>query len=233
MTRPRPHRLAVAAACSAVALVGLSACDTGDGTTLRDPTAPTTQPEPTLPPETTLPGDAEIADPAIIDTAPTTLPASDVDDATPPAGLNVSTPFVDGSTIELRYTCDGSNAAPPISWTGIPEGTQEIAIALVDETDITNGRPFINWVMTGIDPETAGIDENEVPPGAVQALNFFGDVGYTGPCPDPAFSSDFTLSVFAIEQQLEFVDGTPAAQMLDLLEPLALAIAEVPGTATR
>lgn len=209
-------------------MLALGACDAGDGTTLRDPTAPTTQPEPALAPETTPP-----ADPAVVDTIPATLPSSDVDGATPAAGFNASSPWVDGSTVELRYTCDGSNAAPPISWTGIPEGTQELAIALVDETDLTNGRPFINWVMAGIDPAVAGIDENEVPPGAVQGLNFFGDIGYTGPCPDPGWSSDFTLSVFAVEQQLEFADGTPAAQMLDLMESLALAIAEIPGSATR
>lgn len=224
------------AAVAALALGVLTACDTGDGTTLRTPTAPTT-----LPPVESAPLPSEVIEGAADDTASDATQAAPASTEALPGdtsgdvvgGIELFTPWADGGPIDLRYTCDGSNAAPVLSWTGIPAGTAELAISMVDESDLSSGRPFIHWVMSGIDPALDRLAENEVPPGAVQGINFFGDVGYTGPCPDPGTTGTFVLTVFALDQQLEFADETPAAELLDAIGTVAIATSGSTGTVTR
>jgi phosphatidylethanolamine-binding protein (PEBP) family uncharacterized protein len=87
--------------------------------------------------------------------------------------------------------------------------------------------------MTGIDPTSGELAEAEIPPGAVEALNFFGEVGYTGPCPIPGNTSTFKLTVHALGQQLETFEATPAAEVLDLVGAVTIDSAVVSGTVTR
>ena len=228
----------------ALALLPLAACDTGDGTTLRTPTAPTTQP----PPESTPLPSQPIDDPDIegnpeLGTAPIDPlgPEGDAGGVEGRAGgvegqaggFRLFTPWADGGPIDIRYTCDGGNTSPPISWTEIPAGTAEIAVSMVDVSNLSSGRPFVHWVMAGIDPTIERIGEDEIPFGAFQGLNFFGDVGYTGPCPDPGNTGTFVWTVFALGQQLELADGTPAAELLDVIGTVAIGTSTSSGTATR
>lgn len=215
-------------------LLALVACDTGDGTTLRVPTAPTTQPPVDTTPLPTEANDASLDGAPAIETLPAEPPASESSSTVSIVEeLRVFAPWADGGVIDQRYTCDGNNAAPSLSWTGLPAGTAEVAISLVDDSNLSTGRPFIHWVMTGIDPLTDRLGENEIPLGAVQGLNFFGDVGYGGPCPDPGTSGTFVLTVFALGQQLELADGTPAAELLDVIGSVAIDSTSTSGTATR
>lgn len=213
------------------------ACDTGDGTTLRDPTAPTTLPPPDTAPLLTeaIDGSGVVVPPPLDTLAGSSGSGSDVAEPVDadPNILELVTPWTDGGEIELRYSCDGIDAAPAIFWSGVPDGTVELAVAMVNETDVSQGRPFIHWVMAGISPDLGGLAENEVPSGAVQAINYFGDVGYTGPCPDPGFTGNYAVTVFAVSQQLELADETPAAQMLDVIETVTIESASSSGTFVR
>ena len=215
-------------------LATLAACDTGDGTEMQPPSEPTT-----LPPPDTTPLSSVVIDP--------TLPAADpgVDGDTPggsgngtdaPAGVaRVFAPWADGGTIDPRYGCDGSNVSPPLSWSDLPDNTVELAVSLVDESNLSNGQPFVHWVMGGItvDGPSGSLDEGEMPLGAVLALNFFGDVAYTGPCPNPGESNDYRLTVYALPQQLEIADGAPATEFLDAITTLSTTTASVTGTSSR
>ncbi len=208
-----------AAFCVAVGLA-LAACDTGDGKTLRDPigtVAPTTT-------TTTLPDAPNVApgDPALT----ATLPSENVD-------FRLFTPWVDGAEIDSRHTCDGENVAPALSWTAPPAGAVELAIVAVDES-VTNGPIFVHWVLAGIALDTTSLLEGEVPAGAVQALNFFGDIGWGGPCPPPGEDAhDYRFTLYALNQQVELADGTPATDLLDFVELVAIASSDVVGTYRR
>ncbi len=213
----------------------LAACDVGDGTTLRDPVAPTTLPPPDTTPLETVPLDDPAIDgaPAIESLPSPTDPTTVVPEEAVTGGFQVFAPWADGAPIDTRYTCDGSNASPALSWTGVPEGTQEIAISLVDETNLSNGRPFVHWVLGGIDPTLDRIAENEVPFGSTRGLNFFGEVDYTGPCPDPGTMASYSITVFALNQQVELADGTPAAELLDVFGIVSIGSTSSIGTVSR
>ncbi|MEL6891063.1 MAG: YbhB/YbcL family Raf kinase inhibitor-like protein [Actinomycetota bacterium] len=227
----------LAAGFLAVAVL-LAACDVGDGTTLRDPS-------PDAPPATDVaPGTDETsstdgvafdtlasvpvdAGPTTTDPTARTLPA-------PAAGaFSLTAPWATGGVIDQRYGCDGSNAAPPLAWNGVPDGTVELAIALVNESDLSRGRPFAHWVMTGIDPSLPGLAENDRPVGTSVGLNFFGNVGYDGPCPTPGDTHVLRLTLYALNQQLEVADELPAAEMLDAIDAVAFDERSVTGSSTR
>ena len=46
-----------------------------------------------------------------------------------------SSVFVDGETIPQKYSCDGDNVNPPLSISGVPEGTQSLVLVM-DDPDI-------------------------------------------------------------------------------------------------
>jgi Raf kinase inhibitor-like YbhB/YbcL family protein len=76
---------------------------------------------------------------------------------------------------------EGDNVSPPLEWSGIPEGTAELAV-LCEDPDAPGGT-FVHWVLAGIDPSTSRLAEGETPPGAVEGSNDYGGTGYGGPRP--------------------------------------------------
>ena len=211
----------------AVALV-LAACDTGDGKTLRTPTGtttpPSTAPLSSVPIDATLPAeDVEDVDLTI------PLPTDDVD-----GEFQMFGPWIEGAPIGVRYSCEGDNISPALSWASIPAGTTELAVAMIDESAEIDGRPFVHWVVAGIDPADISLLEGDVPLGAVQGVNSFEEIGYGGPCPpqgDPAHT--YRITLYALNQQTELADGTPATDLLDFVEEVAIGSVDLTGTFVR
>ena len=226
----RPRRLA--ALLAAAPLLAVSACATGDGTTLRRP-----QPGQTSPPPTTEPLDGDTL-PSVALT--TIAPGFDGPGVTVPVPVGadestftVYTPWIEGGPIEPIYTCDGLDVSPPVSWIGLPEGTSEIAVVFVDESTVQRDRPFVHWVLAGVQPSVRSLVEGRIPEGAYQGLNFFGNVWYDGPCPPEGELHDYRLTVHALAEPLGLAGGTPAAEMIDTIEQKSLASVDVTGTTAR
>jgi Raf kinase inhibitor-like YbhB/YbcL family protein len=115
-----------------------------------------------------------------------------------------------------------------------PEGTVQLAFAMVDESTIIEGRPFVHWALAGVDPAEISLLEGDVPTGAVQAENAFGTIGWSGPCPpegDPEHSYRFTM--YALNQQVELADGTAADEFLDYIQMVTIASTDVTATYRR
>jgi len=49
-----------------------------------------------------------------------------------------STGFANGGEIPSRYTCGGADLSPGLSWVGVPEGTQSLAL-ITDDPDAPVG----------------------------------------------------------------------------------------------
>lgn len=204
----------------------LAACDTGDGKQLR----------PVDPADTTA---STVALDSIGTSAPTLPSESDQGDAplpSIPAGalFEVMAPWLDGTPIDSRYACDGLDIAPAVSWGTPPPGTVEIAIVMVDESAVSNDMAFVHWVIAGILPSEISLIEGDIPAGAIQAINFFGDVGYSGPCPpiDDA-AHEYKLTVYALNQPLALADTTPATEFLDAIEAVTIGSTDLIGTFQR
>jgi Raf kinase inhibitor-like YbhB/YbcL family protein len=108
-----------------------------------------------------------------------------------------STAFTANQAIPAQYTCDGSDSAPPLTWSAVPGNTRSIAL-LVEDPDAPDGT-FTHWLVTGIPATATSLDTVAgLPSGAVAAKNGKGDTGYTGPCP-PTGRHRYVFHVYALE----------------------------------
>jgi len=140
-------------------------------------------------------------------------------------GTDESSTTSSTAPIDVRYTCKGANVAPALSWTAAPEGTQEIAITMIDQ-DAT----FDHWTLTGIAPDVVSLAENQMPTGAVAALNGTGSAAYTGPCPPAGATHTYRITVHYLNRALLLASGAAAADARTAIDAATLSSAQVTGT---
>ncbi len=114
----------------------------------------------------------------------------------------MSPAFNYGDFIPVKYTCDGEDISPPLTWENAPKGTKSFVI-IVEDPDAPIGT-FIHWIVYDIPATSTGIAENfpkkpEVN-GIKQGINDFGRVGYGGPCPPPGKPHRYFFKLFAIDK---------------------------------
>jgi Raf kinase inhibitor-like YbhB/YbcL family protein len=120
-----------------------------------------------------------------------------------------STAFQDGGAIPKRFTCDGDDVSPDLTWSGAPDDTVALALILDDP----DARGFVHWVvfdMTG--SASGGLPEgvSATPDAPPQGLNDFRKIGYNGPCP-PSGTHQYVFTLYALDDLLGLT-RTPRAQ---------------------
>jgi hypothetical protein len=152
----------------------------------------------------------------------------------------LSASFAHGGSIPVRHTCDGANTSPPLSWSGVPSGTESLAL-IVDDPDAPDPaapkRIWVHWLLYNIPPAVSELAEggegSQVPAGAREGLNDSDELGYDGPCP-PIGRHRYFHSLYALDAVLPELG--PAARRRDLeaaLKGHILATAQVMGTYQR
>lgn len=116
-----------------------------------------------------------------------------------------STAFSEGATIPRRYTCEGQDAAPSLTWAGAPAGTKSFAL-IVDDPDAPDPkapkRTWVHWVAYDIPPTAAGLPEGgALPAGARDGTNDWGRAGYGGPCP-PIGRHRYFHKLYALDRSM-------------------------------
>lgn len=141
--------------------------------------------------------------------------------------------FANGDLIPRKYTCDGDNLSPPLSWSGLPAGVKSLLLSCRDP-DAPNGT-FQHWVAYNIPAEFAGLDEG-VPRASqslpfTQAINDFCREGYDGPCPPHAHGRHhYHFRLAALRDRLEDIGrNTPCMEVLERAAPLEITAAELIG----
>lgn len=189
-----------------------TACDTGDGRTLDPPTQPLPAPSLAEPALTTEPP------------VPTQQPVP-----TEPAQLQLIAPWQDGAEIPVRHTCDGEDLSPALTWTNVPAGTIELAVSV---TDLDAGG-FVHWILYAIPSTQGGLAESEVPAGVFAWANSYGNQGWDGPCPPAGENHRYQFTVHALNQQVEAADNATAAEVISILNLIAIDQSSVSGTFVR
>ncbi|MEO6569939.1 MAG: YbhB/YbcL family Raf kinase inhibitor-like protein [Ilumatobacteraceae bacterium] len=204
----RPHVVLapVIITCLAVVTAG---CVRSDGRTLRDPVFP--------PPATVVTGSTVPQ----VDRLPT--------ETAPPVEFQLLAPWQDGAEIPVRFTCDGDALSPPLSWSGIPDGTTELAITVVD-LDLDGAA---HWILYAMSPTTSNLVEGITPDDALSWTNDFGSADWEPLCPPVGTTHRYQFSVHALNQQLEVAEDASAAEVIDTLDLVAIDQGSVTGTVTR
>ena len=147
-----------------------------------------------------------------------------------------STAFTEAQPIPSKYTCDGENISPPLSWNGVPTGTKSLAL-IVDDPDAPAGI-WVHWVVYDL-PATAselpeGLPKSQyVPGGAKQGLNDFKHLGYGGPCPPAGKAHRYYLKLYALDRVLELKPGSTKQEVERAMEKHTLAHGQLMGTYKR
>ena len=111
--------------------------------------------------------------------------------------------FHDGETVPDRYTCAGANINPGLIIANIPEKTKSLAL-IVDNPDAPEG-VWVHWVVYNIHPDVKEIKEKSNP--GIQGLNDFGRFRYQGPCPSDEKLHKYHFKVYALDIELELLEG--------------------------
>ncbi len=145
---------------------------------------------------------------------PSTIAAAGPLSSAVAATFALSSPgFAEGQPIPAEYSCTGPS--PALAWTGIPAGTKELALVVIDY-DADN---FVHWMVTGI-PATAGsTPKGQAPKGGTQFLSSSGKIGWHGPCPPPASKAHtYTFTLFALDSPSAIPAGTSPNDALAALQ---------------
>ena len=133
----------------------------------------------------------------------------------------VSSAFVDGGEIPVKYSCDGEESPFPLSWTGDPGGTESLALVF-DDPDAGGDERFVHWVMYDIPANATGFEsvsrDGRLPNGAAQGTNSRGEVGYVGPCPPEGQTHSYIMTVYALDTVLGLEPGASRDEVETAME---------------
>ncbi|HYB54429.1 MAG TPA: YbhB/YbcL family Raf kinase inhibitor-like protein [Thermoanaerobaculia bacterium] len=143
--------------------------------------------------------------------------------------------FEAGKPIPSRYTADGPDRSPALSWRGVPAQARSLAL-VCEDPDAPRGN-WVHWVLYGIPPSTTSLPE-AVPPsaslpgGGTHGKNDFGRLGYGGPAP-PSGTHRYFFRLYAIDVPLALPAGATRAELTRAIEGHVLARGELMGTYSR
>lgn len=143
-----------------------------------------------------------------------------------------SNAFQPEGNIPPRFTCEGDNISPELTWTGAPEGTKSFAL-IVHDPDAPRAGGYTHWVVFNIPATVTHIVENapkdgKLASGGSQGKNDDGSLGYTGPCP-PSGTHRYYFRIYALDKELNLSSGADKATLEKALHGHVLGQAECMG----
>ena len=133
----------------------------------------------------------------------------------------MSTAFENEGKIPIKYTCEGSNISPPLSWEGIPENAQVLSL-VVDDPDSSSGK-FVHWILYNLPKVPAELEEgaslsSRFSEGLREGINSFGEQGYNGPCPPRGDKEHrYVFHLFALRKKLNAGGRIKRDQLMALM----------------
>ncbi|PSH03247.1 MAG: YbhB/YbcL family Raf kinase inhibitor-like protein [Acidobacteria bacterium] len=143
-----------------------------------------------------------------------------------------TTTFPEGGNIPKKYTCDGVDLSPALSWSDAPAKTQSFAL-IADDPDAPAGT-WTHWIIWNIPAKTAALPEGvpkveNVGDGSRQGKNDFKRIGYGGPCPPPGKPHRYFFKLYALDANLDVKAGVRRDDLERAIEGHVLSQAELMG----
>ena len=186
--------------------------------------APTVEPSEPPPPATEAPAPTPV---------PTATEAAPEPTEVPMPFELTSTAFTQGEPIPVKYSCDGEDISPALTWGDPPQGTQSLAL-IMDDPDAPVGT-WDHWLVFNIPAEVRELPE-DMPAGTK-----FGDVAvtfgknswsrsdYGGPCP-PSGTHRYFFKLYALDTTLPSDESMDKKQLMAAMDGHILAETELMGT---
>ncbi len=151
--------------------------------------------------------------------------------------LTLTSPaFSQQGEIPKRYTCEGQDVSPPLSWSNPPEGTKSFAL-IVDDPDAPDPRAprmtWVHWVLYNLPPTASelpeGVRSEALPQGTREGQNDWKRKGYGGPCP-PIGRHRYFHKLYALDAVLPDLGAPTKPELEKAMEGHVLARTELVGT---
>jgi len=142
-----------------------------------------------------------------------------------------SSAFSEGELIPKRYTCDGQDTSPPLSWTGVPAGAKTLAL-ICDDPDAPAG-VWDHWIWFNVPATLTGLPEavprtETMPGGGLQGRNSWNKIGYGGPCP-PGGTHRYFFKLYALDAELGLKAGANKKDVEKAMQGHILAETQLMG----
>jgi len=146
-----------------------------------------------------------------------------------------SSAFTAGEMIPKKYTCDGPDVSPPLSWSDVPAGAKSLAL-IADDPDAPMGT-WVHWVAWNIPPNARGLEEgvpkkDSLPNGMKQGTTDFRSIGYGGPCP-PSGTHRYFFKLYALDAPLRLKAGATKRDVEAAMQGHVVGTAQLMGTYAR
>ena len=140
--------------------------------------------------------------------------------------------FAAGEMIPKKFTCDGPDVSPQLSWREAPAATQSFAL-IMDDPDAPVGT-WVHWVLYDLPANTRelpeGVEKQEqLASGAMQGRNDFRRIGYGGPCPPPGIPHRYYFKLYALDTKLHLKAGATKPELERAMKGHILSETELMG----
>jgi hypothetical protein len=137
-----------------------------------------------------------------------------------------SSAFSDGGEIPREYGYKNGNKVPPLTVSGIPEGTESLAL-IMDDPDAMEavGKVWVHWVAWNMTPTNTELENLD----KVEGMTDFGEVGYGGPAP-PDKRHTYVFKLYALDSKLVLTAESTKADVEKAIEGHIIDQAILTGT---
>jgi Raf kinase inhibitor-like YbhB/YbcL family protein len=123
--------------------------------------------------------------------------------------------FVDGGLIPKKYTGEGSEISPQLSWDDVDGVKSWVLIA--DDPDAPE-ETYVHWVIFDLPRHKTSLQEGisgdkESLGGGIEGVNSSGGPGYIGPYP-PSGTHRYYFKVYGLDAPLGLAEGATKEQVL-------------------
>ena len=144
--------------------------------------------------------------------------------------------FKAGGEIQSKYSCQGQDLSPALTWEGVPAGARSLALVVDDPDAPDPAAPkvtWVHWVVYDIPTTATGLPEGasgpSLPTGTRVAKNDWGHEVWGGPCP-PVGRHRYVFTLYALDVSLPSEGPRTKAELEKAMHGHVLASAHLMGT---
>jgi phosphatidylethanolamine-binding protein (PEBP) family uncharacterized protein len=140
--------------------------------------------------------------------------------------------FENGEEMPADASCDGAGKSPNLAWSGVPEGTKELALLMT--TNAKDGLKY-NWVLHGIPAATTALPAGSTAIGIAGLTSNGPDLAYAPPCSPGPGTKIYTFTLYALSGKPTLPSDpkqVTGAVLTAAMEPLVLSKTSLDGAHT-
>jgi hypothetical protein len=144
--------------------------------------------------------------------------------------------FAAGKSIPVKFTGQGMNISPDLTWSGAPPSVKSYVL-VCDDPDAPGGR-WVHWTMWNIPSSATSLPEGvagdaTLLDGSIQGITSFGRRGYGGPMPPKGNAHHYYFRMYALDALLTLDASASRAQLDEAMRGHVLSQGQLMGTYQR